>query len=179
MNYPLSVVPSPSTFTTTQNPTPASPTTNATATVTTTPTASPSKNTSLSPAAGAGIGITFAGIILIAATTIFCVRRHHVHRQQAIVGTRLPDGVGVAADGRTPGQPPSYPTMQEIDGKTVYNVALRERPPEPPAVAVIHDVSDSSNTSTLNDTLTSRIVYEMDGRRPWSFRRSRQTSQHG
>ena len=175
MNYPLSVVPSPSTFaTTTQNPTPASPTTNATATVTTAPTASPSKNTFLSPAAGAGIGITLAGIILIAATTIFCIHRRHVHRQRAIVGTHPPDGVGVAADGRTPGQPPSYPTMQEIDGKTVYNIALRERPPEPPAAA-----SDSSNTSTLNDSLTPCIVYEMDGRRPWSFGRSRRTSQHG
>jgi len=180
MNYPLSVVPSSSTFTTTtRNPAPTSPTTNATATVTTTPTASPSKNTFLSPAAGAGIGITFAGILLIAGIVIFYVHRHHVHRQQATVGTRLPDDVGVAADRRTSGPPPSYPTMQEIDGKTVYNIVLRERPPEPPAAAVIRDVSDSSNASTLNETPTARSVYEMDGRRPWSFGRSLRTSQHG
>jgi hypothetical protein len=69
--------------------------------------------------------------------------------------------------------------MQEIDGKTIYNIALRERPPEPPAAAVIRDVSDSSNASALNETPTPRIVYEMDGWRPWSFGRSRRTSQHG
>jgi hypothetical protein len=165
MNYPLSAVPPSSAFATTnQTPTPTSLTTNATATVTATPTASSSHNTSLSPVASAGIGITFAGILLIAATTIFCLHRRHLHRQQAALGTHLADDVGAAADRRTSGPPPGYPNVQEIDGKTIYNIALCERPPEPPAAA-IRNVSDSSNASTLNETPTTRTVYEMDGRR--------------
>ena len=154
MNYPLSAAPSSSTFaTTTQTPAPTS------------PTASPSQNTTLSPAASAGIGIAFVGILLIAATTIFCLHRRHLRRQLAALGTRLPDDVGAAANRRTSKPPPSYPNVQEIDGKTIYNIALCERPPEPPAGAAIRDVSDSPNASTLNKSLTTRTVYEMDGQR--------------
>jgi hypothetical protein len=66
--------------------------------------------------------------------------------------------------------------MQEIDGKAVYNIVPRERPPEPPAATVIRDVSGSPNAGTLNETPTAPTVYEMDGRRPLSFSGSRRTS---
>jgi hypothetical protein len=161
MNYPLSATPSSSTFSTT----------------TATPTASPSQHTSLSPVASAGIGIAFAGILIVA-ITIFCLHRRHLHLQQAALGTHPPDDVGAAADRRTPGPPPSYPNVQEIDGKAIHNIAPWGRPPEPPTPTVIRDVADSPNASTLNKSSTTRTVYEMDGQRSWNFARSRRTSQY-
>src|SRR5436305_406026 len=108
MNYPLSAVPSSSSYTTPTSPASASSTT----TITATPTSSSAPfSTSLSPAAAAGIGSTFAGILILAAATIFYL--HHRRRWKASAGTRLADG---GAHGE-PGMlneidvaPPSYPT---------------------------------------------------------------------